>query len=401
MKPLYQYFLVFLLLSLAACSSNQQKVVVPEGYSPILITINYDAEAEAAALRSVGRNYRPTSAYGGTLGARRQIASIAEDYNLLEQQGWMIGSLSVYCALIGVPNQLVEEDLISQLRADPRIESAQYVRKYAVQNIGSYNDPYFNIQFTDDTEVSALHSESTGNGVKIAVIDTGADISHPELNAQMLQIKNFVDSDNKSFLTDIHGTAVTGIIAAQPNNALGIVGLSPDADIWVLKACWQLDEADSGARCNSFTIASAISHAIDNDVDIINMSLAGPEDPLVTRLVEQALQRGIIVVAADPVVGTDRYPAMLPGVISVRRRATEAQVSAEDLAIYTESEDILTTVPDGGFAFFSGTSMSAAIVTALSALMVEQHPEMPAEEIVREIEKIQVIGDNQRSAARL
>lgn len=194
-------------------------------------------------------------------------------------------------------------------------------------------------------------------------------------------VDSTIQNNGQRFRADIHGTAVTGIIAAQPNNALGIVGLSPGAEESVLKACWQLDDTTSKAHCNSFTVASAISHAIDSGADIINMSLAGPRDPLIARLVVEAQKKGILVVAADPGDAASGYPARLPGVIAVCRQAP-ADVQPDRLLIRLNSADVLTTAPDGGFDFFSGSSMSAAKVSAVTALMKEKHPDLKPEQVV-------------------
>ncbi|MCV6606540.1 MAG: S8 family serine peptidase, partial [Porticoccaceae bacterium] len=228
---------------------------------------------------------------------------------------------------------------------------------------------------------------ATGKGVKIMVIDTGADVGHPELKPQIKTVENFVDNNRQRFRADIHGTAVAGIIAAQPNNELGIVGLSPGAEVSVLKACWQLGDSTSKAHCNSFTVASAISHAIDSGADIINMSLAGPRDPLIARLVAHALTRNILVVAADPGDAAIGYPARLPGVIGVCRKPPQEGVEGR-LLIHLNSANVLTTAPDGGFDFFSGSSMSAAKVSALTALMKEKQPGLKAGQVVANIQRM-------------
>jgi len=176
--------------------------------------------------------------------------------------------------------------------------------------------------------VRELHRWSTGQGIDAAIIDTGIDRHHPELQQQITQAHNFVGDSKEQFNKDIHVTAVAGIIAAQANNHHGIVGLAPDAKLWALKACWQLERQSSSARCNSFTLASALSFAIDKDVDIINISLAGPSDPLIARLVAAAIDSGIIVVAADPVITNERFPAKLKGVIAVREKTILFNIGA-------------------------------------------------------------------------
>ena len=382
-----------------AASSNQlipeRGVVVPDGFTPILVTLSHDAAKENAAVRSLGRNYQAPLNYSSTLLVRRQVKNIAREYQLREERGWLINSLSIYCVLLGIPDGLVVADVMQQLREDKRVESVQTMVSYSVQG-ESYNDPYFELQSQNSREhIANLHRETTGKGVKIVVIDTGADIHHPELKPQISAVENFVDNNSQRFRADIHGTAVAGIIAAQPNNELGIVGLSPDADVSVLKACWQLQNSTSKAHCNSFTVASAISHAIDSGADIINMSLAGPEDPLVARLVAQALKQDILVVAADPGDAAIGYPARLPGVIGVCPEPPDT--NERRLLIHLNSASVLTTAPDGGFDFFSGSSMSAAKVSALAALMKEKQPNLKPLQLLAWLKQVVPVEAGQSS----
>ncbi|MDM3870258.1 S8 family serine peptidase [Porticoccus sp. W117] len=399
-------------LLLAACGNAQLNsptnlaplsgITVPSGYTPILITLHHNANQEQAAVRSFGRNYQAPLNYSSTLLVRRQVKEIARDYKLREEKGWLINSLSIYCVLLGVPNDLVLADVMQQLRNDARVESVQHMMSYSVQS-SPYNDPYFELQYENSREhIARLHREATGRGVRVMVIDTGADVSHPELKPQIKTVENFVDNNRQRFRADIHGTAIAGIIAAQPNNELGIVGLSPDADVSVLKACWQLGGSTSKAHCNSFTVASAISHAIDSKADIINMSLAGPQDPLIARLVAQALKQNILVVAADPGDAAIGYPARLPGVIGVCRHPPESGDEGR-LLIHLNSANVLTTAPDGGFDFFSGSSMSAAKVSAMAALMREKQPDLDPGQVVTNLQHMvpAEINTNNRSKKKL
>src|ERR1035438_2109430 len=95
-------------------------------------------------------------------------------------------------------------------------------------------------------------------------------------------------------------TAVAGVIAAIPDNGIGIVGIAPDVRLFVFKACWRSAPTGAKATCNSFTLAQALAAAIEERVDIINLSLAGPSDPLLTRLVGRAAAAGIIGRGAVP-----------------------------------------------------------------------------------------------------
>src|SRR6202030_892738 len=122
------------------------------------------------------------------------------------------------------------------------------------------------------------HPWSRGEGVKVAIIDTGVDIEHPDLRGSIAAAVNFVDADDAQFRRDRHGTEMAGVIAAVANNGQGIVGIAPGARLFVFKACWQEQAGADAAHCNSFTLARALSAAFDAHAQIINMSLAGPDD---------------------------------------------------------------------------------------------------------------------------
>jgi subtilisin family serine protease len=228
----------------------------------------------------------------------------------------------------------------------------------------------------------------------VAIIDTGADRAHPDLNRHISIARNFVD-DGDTFDNEIHGTAVAGIIVAGANNHVGIVGLAPDADVLMLKACWQLNVDEIAARCNSFTLAKALSFAIEQRADIINLSLGGPADPLLAQLLRVAIGRDILVIAAqDP---RAQFPAGVPGVIAVNAAAgtdidalartvkTRSDIAGNEPKIIFEADanELLSTSPKGRYDYFSGSSMAAARVTALSALMRQQQRSLSSVQLLK------------------
>src|SRR6185312_1061197 len=183
-----------------------------------------------------------------------------------------------------------------------------------------YNDPYFQLQWGFSAmQAGDAQQWSRGRGVDVAVIDTGADVHHPDLAGRIEQADNFVDHDARAFGDDPHGTMVAGIIAAVPNNRLGIVGVSPDVRLRIFKACESLEPTALAARCNSFTLALALTAAIDARAQIVNLSLAGPPDPLLQQLVLQGEKRGMIFVGAVPPDGAlSGFPLGISGVVAAQ-----------------------------------------------------------------------------------
>ena len=229
-------------------------------------------------------------------------------------------------------------------------------------------------------QVPPSHGWSTGQGVVIAVIDTGFDTSHVDLKSRVFGIRNFVDRNYTRFRGDVHGTAVAGVIAASANNGTGIVGVAPDARILGLKACAQ--PAAHEATCTSFTLAKALSFAITEGADVINLSLAGPRDALLERLVKRAVDSGAIVVGAAGVANDDGFPAAADGVIGVSMHAGSETIAAP-------GENVVTTVPGDEYDFFSGNSFATAQVSGVVALIRQRKPHISAS-VVSELLEVAV-----------
>ena len=117
---------------------------------------------------------------------------------------------------------------------------------------------------------------------------------------------------------------MAGLIAAVANNHVGIVGIAPLAQLEVFEACWQLQPDSDDAVCNTFTLAKALAAAVDSGIPLINMSIAGPADPLLSLLVNVAIKRGAIFVgaAAEP---ADAFPTGITGVIAAQGPAALPQ----------------------------------------------------------------------------
>ncbi len=180
--------------------------------------------------------------------------------------------------------------MLERLRTDQRVALAEPLQDYAVQTTAP--DPYAGVQAGNERmDITQAHRISRGRGVRIALIDTGLASDHPDLQGRIDVQRNFVDNDAKRFQLDRHGTAIAGVIAANADNGVGIAGVAPEARLLALKACWQLQDGQDDARCNTFTLAQALASAIELKAKIINLSLTGPPDPLLSALAEKARAR--------------------------------------------------------------------------------------------------------------
>src|SRR5215210_6475586 len=314
-------------------------------------------------------------------------AQLAQSYRLRTVYSWALASLGEQCVVFEVTGGRQVQDVAKRLASDPRVESVQPIETFEVvaqpQPVKTWNDPYANLQHSaEELHLGQAHRWATGKGVKVAVIDTGVDLDHPDLRGRVVKAQNFVDRGERSFTSDIHGTAVAGVIAASANNEVGIVGVAPQAEIYALKACWQQPAGAREAVCNSYTLAKAVDFAILQGVQVLNFSLAGPTDPLLGRLIGHALARGIVVVAADGGTPSRDFPASYQGVIGIlgsddlRGSVAVAGGGKAPSTLGAPSVDILSTVPHGSYDFFSGSSLAAAQVSGIAALLLEKSPKL-------------------------
>ena len=224
--------------------------------------------------------------------------------------------------------------------------------------------------------------------MRVAVVDTGVDTNHPDLRDRVVKTINFVEGGEKTFTSDQHGTAVAGVIGARADNGMGIYGIAPDADLLAVKACWHRRPGTSEAWCSSWTLAKAIDFAIVERVRVLNLSLSGPPDPLLRRLIVKAIsEQSITVVAAvmereDPALS---FPASLSTVIAVvasdAQGRVRARVGKQPTLLAAPGVEVLTTVPNGAYDFLSGSSFATAHVSGIVALLLEANPQLSPREV--------------------
>jgi subtilisin family serine protease len=297
---------------------------------------------------------------------------------------WFVQSLGEECLILEAPMGGAVERVAEHLASHPRVSGASPVRRYRLLGAPG-GDPYVPLQIVASTlQLEQAHRLATGRGVRVALIDTGIDLQHPDLAGRVARVADFVTQPAGKFAADIHGTEVAGVLAATGGNGIGLVGVAPEAELWALRACWPESPGAREAVCDSYSLLQALDFAVTAGAQVINLSLAGPRDALLERVVREAVRRGIVVVAAaegDP----PSFPASVPGVVAVYAW-TEARPVAADApavpsgALAAPGVDVLTTVPGGGYDFVSGSSFSAAQASGVAALLLERDPKLrPAE----------------------
>jgi subtilisin family serine protease len=334
-------------------------------------------------LRLPAPHFRPDASYTGTYDrragsdARRKIAErLATRYGLKIIDGWPVAALGVDCFVMEAPVNVAPAQIVEKLSLDPAVESAQQMQLFRVLA----QDPLYPLQPSARLwNLGELHKITTGKRVRVAEIDTGVEVNHPDLTGQVAAVRNFVDGRHD--VAEWHGTAIAGIIAARADDGAGIAGIAPQAKILALRACWQASAAgDAAAFCSSFTLAKALQFALDENAQVINLSLGGPRDRLLERLLDTALSRGITVVgAADPKLGNGGFPASHRGVLAVA--GDDGHDVAGDILV-APGRDIPTTMAGQKWGFVTGSSFAAAHVTGLVALLREIAPDLRPDQLL-------------------
>lgn len=348
----------------------------------IIAAVDNEPAVFVARAGSTPRAYDSIGSYGPSLAARQAMRALENDYGLREVGAWPIAPLHMHCAVLEVPEGLDRSTLLAAMAQDRRVRLAQPLQSFETRTEG-YNDPYVGLQRGfRQMNVAEAHPWSRGEGVKVAIIDTGADVQHPDLRPNIAAAVNFVDSDDVQFQHDRHGTEMAGVIAAVANNGEGIVGVAPRARLLLFKACWQVRLDADAARCNSFTLARALVAALDAHAQIVNLSLAGPADPLLSDLIHEGLRRGVLFVgAAASDEGQGRRGLMHePGVIEVAGAGGETAATS---VLYAPGREILTLLPGGHYDFASGDSIATAQVSGVLALLLAKKAGLSAVEARR------------------
>jgi hypothetical protein len=362
--------LAFGTLSIAPAATPVERMESAHQERLIVVTVADDVRVLQGRAGSTPRGYDGLQRYETSSAARAIMKALAGEYHLTQVADWPIPLLKVHCAVFEIPKDSTRAAMLQMLRAEPRVRLAEPMGVFETRS-ATYNDPYVGLQSGfRQLDVADAHGLSRGEGVRVAVIDTGVDVAHPDLAKRVVATRDLVGGTREQFRLDRHGTEVTGVIAALANNHLGIVGVAPGVKLIALKACWQLAEGTDNARCNSFTLAKAISAAIDLKSQVVNLSLGGPSDRLLSELVETGIQRGIVFVGAASGAGPG-FPQDVPGVLAVS--ASESGVSGQH-QLHAPGREILTLLPKGHYDFASGSSLAVAHVTGTVALMLAHHP---------------------------
>lgn len=274
---------------------------------------------------------------------------------------------AINAVVVNLPEgaEIPESDFISTTEPDYYISvaSAEYPT----------NDTYIENQWAlEAIDVQSIwNTEENSNTSKIvAVVDSGVCINHPDLEGRILEGYDFIEEDNVPQDEFGHGCEVSGIIAANSNNEIGIAGVSLKSNILPVRV---LDNKGVGTYSD---VAIGIIWATDNGADIINLSIGGyNESELLREAVNYAIENGVDVIAAAGNSGINdvMYPAKYEGVIAVGSVGTVNENGEYESSSFSNygakvekwapGEGLYTTSLDGEYKYVNGTSYSTAIVS--------------------------------------
>ncbi len=307
-------------------------------------------------------------------------ARLASQYNVTAEPGEVIPLLDGALVRLRLPANRSLESLLAALSIDPDVELAQPNYDYSVSK--GKTSPKTVPQYAGETiRLEEAHRLARGNGVMIAVIDTAIEGAHPELVGTIAGIFDAV-ADGPS-LAEPHGTEIAGILVAHA----ALTGVAPAAKLLSVRA-FRGGKA-SPAQSTSLQLLKGINWAFASGAKIMNMSFTGPMDPLLERIIKAAAEKGVIFIAAagnNGPKGAPVYPAAYPEVIAVtatdEKDKLYGQANRGDyISVAAPGVDIIAPALRGSYELSSGTSMAAAHVSGVVALLLERDEKLNWREV--------------------
>ena len=298
---------------------------------------------------------------------RDQVESITEKYNLKRKGGMALGALrkSVVIADTQGQNPLELTKIINQAQKQFNASTNNYFTLALNENSSQLNYPLA------QTGIGRAQTISKGRGVVIGLVDTPVDRNHPTLRGA--NIEQHIIVDPKTVESKVHGTSIAGILVSKNPQ----IGVAPEAKLLSVSAFSSKPGHPKSLRGKSTDIVSAIAYCIERNVDVLNLSFTGGRDKFVEQIVREAIRKNITVVAAGGNtgrIGSTVYPAVIDGVVGVtavdrHQRLFKHADQGRFIDIAAPGVGVLTTAPNGKYQISTGTSMAAAHISGVMALL--------------------------------
>ena len=313
-----------------------------------------------------------------------QIAEIARQHNLTivgVQRSVLTGGTLVHFQIGGnratrdVVRAMEAERIVSQ--PNYIYEAVQAAEPAAAEAASGGGEQYV----ANKLRLAEVHKIATGKGVTVAVINSAIDIAHPEFKQA---IAEKFDAVGKTDKPHTHGTGMAGAIVAQSR----LMGVAPGARTLAVHAFSTTTQQTPQATTQA--IIAGLEWALNKGARVINMSFAGPYDPMLTLAMKKASEKGAVLIAAVGNAGPKSpplYPAADPRVIGVTavdendQLYKGANVGAQ-VAVAAPGVDVMVPAPSDAYQLTTGTSVAAAHVSGVAALLLEKHPHADAQTIL-------------------
>lgn len=311
------------------------------------------------------------------------LASFLKRFNI--EKIVKLHNLNVIAIDVSLEMLKVNHGFIKELRQH---QNVRYIQPNTVIELANIpNDEKWSQQWNfHKINISTAWKIEIGNhNVKIAILDTGVQYTHPDLYQNYLPVGfDWVEMDNDPSDGHGHGTHVSGLVAATMNNSIGISGVA-NVSYFVERIF-----DDAGVAIADDKVAAAIMHAVDQDADVINMSWGSYSfSHVIKDAISYAINDNVILVGAsgNDGVSTPYYPAAYDGVISVGATDINDEIPSFSnfgnwIDLVAPGVDILSTYIGGGYTTLSGTSMATPQISGVIGLILSKFPDMPTMGIV-------------------
>ncbi len=315
-----------------------------------------------------------------TDGAADVVAELTRRHRLVAEERHAIALAGGTLVRFGLADNRPLEDVLAAVARDPRVLLAQPNFTFATSDAGVA--PARLLQYAPGKiRVADAHALARGAGVRLAILDTGIDTNHPEIAG--IVAATFDALNDGRVAAEAHGTAIAGIIGSRSR----LQGVAPEVSILSVRAF--AGGGAGAATSTTMALAKGIDWAFAQKARLFNLSFAGPDDPLLARVIDTAARQGSIFIAAAGNGGPQAapaYPGAYGNVIAVTATDDSDRLFARaalgpHVAIAAPGVDILAAAPGGGYDVSSGTSLAAAHVSGVVALMLQRQPSLTLTQI--------------------
>ncbi|MEO1035450.1 MAG: S8 family serine peptidase [Pseudomonadota bacterium] len=386
--------LVLLVAAPLAYGDNETDVAATLAATEWIVVLEDPRPARQTGWSS-GQGYRTRRPYNLDRRLDRLARELAKQFSLTVVDQWPLRSLDVHCVVV----QAAVNDPESVLRAlidDARVRWVQPYQEFDGASLGlrSNDEPLADLQHAYRRLNLPALDAMDGSGSRIVLIDSAVDPAHPELADAVEAREDFVTRGPKisKRTGEHHGTGMAAVIAANARNAEGIAGIAPGAKLFALRACWEVDGAR--ARCDTLSLSLAIEHAASLSPHVLNLSLTGPPDQLLERLLDRLVDAGTIVVAAfdETRAVNKRFPLQRTGVV-IARNGSSVQLPAA-AGYFALANDVPTALPGEAYGTMSGHSIAAAHLSGAVALLAARYGPAGSDQLLRALEQSTVVKDD-------